>query len=393
MRILFVQPYITFPGVMEDTLPGQLARMGHEVLVATFTRQPLPSPSSSNTSVPRLKFMAVGGISLSIPSFVSEFPLMVGLEQVAGSFHPDIIHANNLPFLTTLQGARAARKLKVGGVVHVNGVVMERAPLFNALQRIFLRLFGPRIFGSADRIICVNLSDALEIERYGAPAAKIAIIPNAVDVEKFSPSGKRAGNTILWSGRFVKQKGLEYLVEAMEILVRRKGMAEASLILTGDGPLLPRIQGMVRQLGLERNVSFLGRVSRQEVARQMASCAIYALPSVSEAMPTYALLEAMSSGAAVITTDIPGVRSLFRPFPAGSNDPGDGPVELVPPRDPAALANAMEMLLRDGALRARLGEKARSLVLKKYDLRMTAGTVESLYAGIAGGHGITRGDH
>ena len=243
MRILFVQPYITFPGVMEDTLPGQLARMGHDVLVATYARHPIP-PSS----VPRLGFVAMGGTSLSIPPFVSEFPIIFGLGDLAESFRPDIIHANNLPFLTTLQGVRAANKLRVGGVVHVNGVVMERARLLNALQRLFLRLFGPPVFARADRIICVNASDATEIEKYGAPPGKIALIPNAVDVGKFSPPppGGRMEKALLWSGRFVKQKGLEYLVEAMALLVKRKGMGEASLRLTGDGPLLPRIQGMVK---------------------------------------------------------------------------------------------------------------------------------------------------
>jgi glycosyltransferase involved in cell wall biosynthesis len=367
MKILFVQPYVTFPGVMEDTLPGQLARMGHNVLVATFSRQPLQS------SVPGLRFERVDGISLAIPYFVSEFPYMLKLEELVNHFEPDIIHANNLPFLTTWQAVRVAKRLRKRSVVHVNGVIMESTYLFNLLQRVFLHTFGPSIFSNADRIICVNSSDAKEIIKFKAPNAKITIIPNAVNVEKFSPSKERAENTILWAGRFVKQKGLEYLMEAMDILVNRKGMRNVSLSLAGDGPLLGHITGMVKRFGLERNITFLGRVSRQEIVDLMSSCTIYALPSLSEALPTYALLEAMSSSAAIIMSDIAGSQEIFSSCQ---------PALLVTPRDPVSLAGAIERLLKDEPLRTQLGKDARDLVLKKYNLKMTAASVEQLYRSI-----------
>jgi glycosyltransferase involved in cell wall biosynthesis len=367
MKILFVQPYVTFPGVMDDTLPGQLASMGHEVLVATFSRQPLQS------SVSGLRFQRVRGISLAIPHFVSEFPYMLDLEDLVKDFEPDIIHANNLPFLTTWQALRLAKRLGKKSVVHVNGVVMERTYLFNLLQRAFLHAFGPSIFANADKIICVNNSDAKEITKFKAPDAKIIIIPNAVNVEKFSPSKEKEKNAILWSGRFVKQKGLEYLIEAMDILVNKKGMKNVSLYLTGDGPLLSPITGMVKRFSLEGNVTFLGRVSRQEIVDRMASCTIYVLPSVSEALPTYALLEAMSSGAATIISDIAGSKEIFS---------SSSPALLVPPKDPASLANAIERLLKDEPLRTQLGKDARDQVLERYNLKITAAAVEQLYRSI-----------
>jgi glycosyltransferase involved in cell wall biosynthesis len=370
MKILFVQPYVTYPGVMDDTLPGQLASMGHDVLVATFSRQPLALQSS----VSGLRFERVDGISLAIPYFVSEFPYMVNLEDLVKHFEPDIIHANNLPFLTTWQAVRVAKRLRKRSIVHVNGVVMERTYLFNLLQRVFLHAFGPSIFGNADRIICVNNSDAKEITKFQAPPSKIVIIPNAVNVEKFSPSKEREKNTILWAGRFVKQKGLEYLIEAMDILVNKKGMKNVSLLLTGDGPLLLPITAMVKRFGLERNVTFLGRVSRQEIVDRMASCTIYVLPSISEALPTYALLEAMSSGAATIISNIGGSQEIF----ASSSQPA----LLVPPRDPTSLADAIERLLKDETLRSQLGKNARDLVLERYDLKITAAAVEQLYRSI-----------
>jgi len=367
MKILFVQPYVTFPGVMDDTLPGQLARMGHDVLVATFSRQQLQS------SVSGLRFERAHGISLAIPYFVSEFPYMLDLEGLAKHFEPDIIHANNLPFLTTWQAVRVAKKLRKRSVVHVNGVVMERTYLFNLLQRAFLYAFGPSIFSNADRIICVNNSDAKEITKFKASPAKIVIIPNAVNVEKFSPSKERAENTILWAGRFVKQKGLEYLLEAMDILVNRKGMKNVSLFLTGDGPLFQHIAGMVKRFSLEGNVTFLGRVSRQEIVDRMASCTIYVLPSISEALPTYALLEAMSSGAATIISDIAGSKEIFSSCQ---------PALLIPPKNPVSLAEAIERLLKDEPLRTQLGKDARDLVLERYNLKNTAAAVEQLYRSI-----------
>jgi glycosyltransferase involved in cell wall biosynthesis len=162
-------------------------------------------------------------------------------------------------------------------------------------------------------------------------------------------------------------------MDAMDILVNRKGMRNVSLSLAGDGPLLGHITGMVKRFGLERNITFLGRISRQEIVDLMGSCAIYVLPSLSEALPTYALLEAMSSSAAIIMSDIAGSQEIFSSCQ---------PALLVQPRDPASLAGAIERLLKDEPLRTQLGKDARDLVLEKYNLMQTATAVEQLYQSI-----------
>jgi glycosyltransferase involved in cell wall biosynthesis len=368
MRILFVQPYITFPGVMNDTLPGQLARKGHKVLIATYSRTDLP-----HSSIPNLAFMRAEGLSASVPNFVSEFPYLLNLGDMAKAFDPDIVHANNLPFLTTWQAANLAKNLKEGGVVvQVHGVLGERSPLFNAAQKLFIRTFGPSIFGSVDRLFCLNRYDASEVQRYGAPSSKIRIIPNGVDVEKFKPGDGREVKTLLWSGRFVSQKGLQYLIKAIEILVKARGLAGLRLFLTGDGPLLTRTQHMVNQLGLEGNVTILGRVSREEVAERMRTCQIFALPSINEGLP-YALLEAMSSGMAVVASGLPGISSVVTNGKDGL---------LVPPKDPLMLAESIERLLNDETFRAALSKNARVLMANRYDWALITEMVERQYRDI-----------
>ena len=137
---------------------------------------------------------------------------------------------------------------------------------------------------------------------------KIRLIPNAVDTTIFKPSSNRESNLIVWVGRFVNEKGLEYLVEAAKIVA--DSFSEARFLLIGYGPLKEDILRLVHKLKLEDFVRLVGPLSRIEIARILGKATIFVIPSLKEGMPL-ALLEAMASGAAVIGTNIPAFACLF----------------------------------------------------------------------------------
>lgn len=315
----------------------------------------------------RIRFHFVEAINFSVPFWVTDFPLFLSLEALYEKSQPDIIHANNLPFLTTFQLMRLSRRHSKIGVVHVHGEIGGRGPALDFAQRMFIRTIGYRIFQDASKVICLTPQDALRIRRYGCPEGKIRVIPNGVDVEKFRPRGGEVDDLILWGGRFVWQKGLEYLIDGLRIVAKRHPTVK--LAMTGNGPLLSKIRRRADQHKLTENVTFMGVLPRREIPLIINKASIYVLPSLNEGMP-YALLEAMASGKPVVGTRIPGISNVVSHGKNGL---------LVPPRDSRSLAEALLTLLNDETLRRRLGQNARRLMVKNYSWDRITNKIERVY--------------
>jgi glycosyltransferase involved in cell wall biosynthesis len=371
MKIMFVIPYFGFSGVISDTLAGHLSKRGNDVVVVGFSRKALGSWFSEEARCLEEKNIhcySAPGFSISIPHFVTEFPLLLSFGQLTKEIDPDIIHINCLPFLTSFQAAKIASKTHRKGILQVHGVIGERGFFFNMLQEVYNSVLGQSAFHSANKVVCLTVGDAQKVLRYGCPPQKIRIIPNGVNVNEFRPSGVEEAGTLLWCGRFVQQKGLEYLIEAMK-LIKKEGGPPVKLTMTGEGPLISKISKLIMENDLRRNVHFLGRVARSEIPKLMNKSSIYVLPSLNEGMP-YTLLEAMASGKPVIGSDISGIKDVVTHGKNGL---------LVPPRNARALADAIMTLLKDDNLRKIMGQKARELMVKKYSWDEIATRMERLY--------------
>jgi glycosyltransferase involved in cell wall biosynthesis len=366
MKVLFVQPYISFFGVISDTLPGQLAKRGHNVVVVTYVRD---KEKIGLIPEERVNLELSKAFSVSIPGIVTEFPYFLYLEDKIKQVHPDILHINNVAFLTTLQSVKIATKLHMKSIVHIHGVIGDRGHLSNLFQRLYIGSFGRYVFDKANRIICVTIHDAETIERRGCPPEKIHVIPNGVDVDKFRPSDEEQSNLVVWCGRFIEQKGLKYLMEAFEIIVREKQHSQAKLALTGDGPLFPKIYELARKYRITDNIVFMGRLPRREIPAIINKASVYVVPSLREGMP-YVLLEAMACGKAVVGSDIPGINDVITHMKNGI---------LVPPRDSQLLAQAVLTLLDNEKPRRKLGQKARELMVEKYSWDKITSKIEKVY--------------
>src|SRR5204862_1480161 len=123
------------------------------------------------------------------------------------------------------------------------------------------------------------------------------------------------------------------------------------LRLVGDGPLRAAYEARCADLGLCRNVEFLGR--RADVEQLLASTDIATLVSVREGIPR-AVLEAMASGLPVVATDVPGTREAVRHRETGL---------LVPPGDVQALADALAFLVAHPNARQWMGQRGRAFVV------------------------------
>jgi mannose/cellobiose epimerase-like protein (N-acyl-D-glucosamine 2-epimerase family)/glycosyltransferase involved in cell wall biosynthesis len=287
------------------------------------------------------------------------------------SLKPDLAHHVALP--ATVVGSLAATGLPVVclnamtglGTMFTSGtakVRIARAVLTAALRRLLRR---PR-----SAVLVQNIDDRAMIESLGVDADRIELIPGSgVDVDSMTPSPEPAGAvTVAFVGRLVESKGIRTLVAAHELLCQRGH--DVRLLIAGlPDPANPasippdEIAAWTRR----PNVTHLGFV--EDISALWAAAHIAALPSHREGLPL-SLLEAAACGRPIIATDVPGCRVIARP---GVN------ALLVPLDDAEALADAIDRLAHDPALRRNFGRASRELAEKEFSSRRIGGDVVSLY--------------
>ena len=314
------------------------------------------------------KLYRLEGLNLAIKPFFTEYPLVPHLGSTLKREKSELIHAHSHLYLTTYVAVKAAEKLGIPSIVTIHGVSAERNIAVNLMQKLYLLSLSTRIFKSSTKIVCLTRADAEQVVRLGCPASKIRLIPNPVDAEMFKPHPeKEQDNLIVWVGRFVPEKGLENLIDAAKLVQSR--INDVRFLLVGDGPLRNELEYLINDRGLSNIVSLMGPLEHKEVADMLAKASIFAFPSYKEGMPR-AVLEAMSTGKAVVASDIPGMDEIIE---NGING------VLVQPRDANALGDAIIALLNDKKLREELGRNARQTILKSFTWKNHLTQLEKIY--------------
>lgn len=217
-----------------------------------------------------------------------------------------------------------------------------------------------------DRFIAISDEIREGLLHDGVPLAGIIRIANFIDPKTFYPPdpGEKewrkaefgyAGKTlVLFSGRLVARKGVEYLLEAWRDL--SSAFPDARLLLLGDGPLKEALEEMSQRLGIGATARFLGRVDN--VPEHLRAADLFVLSSLQEGMPN-SLLEAMATGLPVVSTRIGGAVDVVVDGENGL---------LVEPGDPGGLAKGIVKLLGDPSLRQKTGGEALGTVQKRFSL-------------------------
>ena len=186
---------------------------------------------------------------------------------------------------------------------------------------------------------------------------------------------------ILSVARLVEKKGLGHLIMAADILRRRGRCFQVEII--GSGPQQQALENQVTRLGLNDCVRLVGAQTHDMVCRAYQRASIFALPCVvagdgdRDGIPNV-LLEAMGSGVPVVSTPVSGIPELIESERDGL---------LVPPNDPARLADALDRLLTSAELRERLGRAARVQIEAHFSLDRTVTQLLALFQQGATGEG------
>ncbi|MEL6341800.1 MAG: glycosyltransferase [Myxococcota bacterium] len=210
-----------------------------------------------------------------------------------------------------------------------------------ALEKTMHRL--RRVWWRVDRFLCPSQFLANKLVEFGVPAARVHALHNPLDLSEHR-AGQGPGQGWLYAGRLADEKGVQVILRAAKMLPDRP------LRICGDGPMARSLKQQARDLPWVR---FLGHLPPEQLAEQIRSARVIAVPSRWYENFPYAVLEAQAAARAVVASRIGGI-------PEQITDGVDG--RLVPPDDPRALARAVGELLDDPAQAQRLGQAGRARV-------------------------------
>jgi glycosyltransferase involved in cell wall biosynthesis len=321
---------------------------------------------------------------------VGELRSLIGLYAVYRRWRPVIAH--HFTIKPNLYGTLAARlagvPVVVATVTGLGYVWTDEGPTARVLRAVL----GPayrRVLRLADAVIYLN-----EDDRRTLGGRRTVLIPGeGIDLEEFSPGAvppeRRAAlraelglgpedQVVLMVGRMLRHKGVAEFVEAARRV--RQIFPGAVFVLVGPSdPGNParvppeelrawEAAGLVRYLGV-----------RDDVRDLLALADVTVLPSYYREGIPRVLIEAAAMGRPLVATDVPGCREVVEHGVNGF---------LVPPRDPAALAGAIEALLKDPGLRAEFGAASRRLAEERFSDRQVVGRILGLYAELLEARGL-----
>ena len=265
--------------------------------------------------------------------------------------------------------------LAVPTVVSCRGSDVRILPLGDDRLAAGLR----RLFATVDAVHCVSGAVQESAVALGLDPGRAFVNHPAVDASSFSPDGPAPPAPplrIVSVGRIHWVKGYEHALQAVRLLLDRGCDVRYTIAGGGDAAGTGAVRFAAHDLGVADHVTFAGPRPPAEVRALLAGAHVFVLPSLSEGLSN-AALEAMAMERPVVVSDVGGMRELVR-------DGVDG--FLVPARDPAALADCVERLAADPALRARLGAAGRQRVRESFAFDDQIDRFVDRYHALARGH-------
>jgi glycosyltransferase involved in cell wall biosynthesis len=364
--------YYPVVGGMEIQIARQIPYLReHGIDAAILTRRPAGAPSFERHEGVAIRRISVpGGPGLRSISFTA-----LGTLDIFKHRHEiDLIHAHSIMSPTTIAA--------------LSGTLLRKPRLVTLHQsyepeHLLGKPFGKQRLDLFRRIIPRFISISSDIEQlllaHDVPAARIVSIPNGIDTTTFKPAPSTERTELrrqlnlpegipiaVFVGRLQPVKQVDVLLQAWA------GLTKGRLVILGDGEQRASLEAQATRLSLNNRVEFHGMVPN--VVDFLRAADIFVLPSASEGL-SVALLEAMASGLVPIATAIGGTTDLIQDGHTGL---------LVQSGDIAGLNAALRHALSDADWRRSIGASARSFVVAKYDMRVIAARLASVYREVVG---------
>ncbi len=343
-----------------------LSERGHEVLFVHFedpeNAPETPMEESHEVKIPYLYKSQM----YTIPSPTSAKILTQALQD----WQPDVVHASLPISAMDFNLPEICHKLGIPLVSTFHNAFDRRPSFFSGTSYLTYQLYAQQMADSDRVIIFSNLQKQL-LMRVGVSEERIAIVPNAIDTERFSPGPsafrQRYPDKLImtYMGRIAPEKGLDELLKVF----MRLALPQTQLVMVGDGSQKQLLQSLYSEVPNLVWTGFLGEAERLDVLR---GSDIFILPSQVEGL-SIALLEAMACGLATVATDVGSDGEVL--------EQGAG-VIINPGKVKSELSFALQLLHQHPDFVANLKLKARERVVERYRLETNLAAVEAVYASV-----------
>jgi glycosyltransferase involved in cell wall biosynthesis len=282
-------------------------------------------------------------------------PLSISFLKKIGSMNYDLLHAHGfVPVVSDLSIAYAKSKNKETVYTHHFDGNVQDAKGWNNLANLYNKTIARQSLHYADTIVATTKSYAETSPVLSPCLQRVKTIPCFVDTKKFQPAPKEAveelrrklnlgdRKTVLFVGRIVPYKGVEYLIKAIES-AKTQHNEELNLLLLGSGEgksitnqsqYYRYIRSLAEKSSASKNIRFLGKIEGNQLSAYYSLADVLALPSIMRGEAFGAvLLEALACGTPIIASELPGVKDVLR----GNLNVG----QYVPPKDYFNLAKSL----------------------------------------------------
>jgi len=292
---LFPPKWLAGTEIATYSLAANLAKHGHEVHIITSLDEGMPKYCfEKGFHTHRLERFNV--------RFVGTLIFWAQVLMTQQKINPDIIHIQSLS--SALPGVISKILFKKPFVVWGRGSDVY-------LPDWFTKLTSKTIIKNADSVIA--LTNDMKQKIQAVYSRDIFVIPNGIDLEKYSSMSKNSkqvnGKTILFVGRLHPVKGVQYLIEAMAII--HQEMPDVKLIIVGEGIEREKLEALAKKLDLKECIQFAGQVPQEKIPLFMQQGDVFVLPSLSEGFPLV-LLEAMACGLPIVATRVGGIPDILK---------------------------------------------------------------------------------
>jgi glycosyltransferase involved in cell wall biosynthesis len=390
-RVCFVSPEY-WPlsggtGAYVYYLSNELIKNGYKIYVVTGSDQTLDVKVNEQLEVFFLKTPKVPVIK----SFMLAASSYRKLNSIRERANVDITHAN-LPLTPNFAVPPNFGKTLVctvhstwkGEAQAIRGEPYSR---LNANEKFmvsfnwFLRIFEEKMLERANKIIAVSYFTKRELlEYYKIPEEKIRVIHNGVDTNKFQPAKDKRkikeelgfnpnDLAIVSVGRLYARKGLFTLIESMPAVIKR--FKNAKFIISGKGQSdeMRKLIAHAEKIGVKDNLIFTGYYPDKKLPKLYQAADVFAFSTFYEHHP-FAVLEALSTGLPVVTTNVGGIPETIE---SGRNG------FLVEPFNPKQFADRILYLLEHPTEALEMGSLARKTILERFDWRIVVKDVLKVY--------------
>ncbi len=367
-------------GGMEETVVGiskHLCKAGHSVTILDrqYSRNDCSIEYLDDVKIVRLKAFKFSRFSFTIRFVLNQITFTSSVKKYLAKNDFDVIQVNTS--ITGIILALTARNIS-NRIFYLSQASRrtDRSP--GIIDRMAIALENQLVKRINKTIVQNELVKEHLISEVGIKPESIVATTTGVDTSKFTPDidpgniklryeleGK---SIILFVGAIDERKGVEYLVEAANIVVNEFGHKDALFILAGPiggfsakagthTPYLSKIMRLIEDYGLQGNVKLTGALLSEELSQLRVSCDIFAFPSLAEAMPT-APLEAMASAKPVVATRVGGIPNEILDRENGF---------LVDPANDRQLAEKIAYLIDNPTEAKRMGALGRKIAEEQFD--------------------------